>query len=195
MTQADVRTNMVKGAVALLATKGLEGTSFSEVLAKSGAPRGSIYHHFPGGKSELLHSALDLVSAQGLGAMEATRGRPAVEVVEKFLSLWRQLLDVAQLRAGCGVLAVTVADSPVDLVEHAGSIFREWTDQLDELLVAGGVNAITARALATTIIAATEGAVVLCRAEANREPFDLVSDTLVRLVSDAATTSAGKTGV
>jgi TetR/AcrR family transcriptional regulator, lmrAB and yxaGH operons repressor len=195
MTQADVRTNMVKGAVALLATKGLEGTSFSEVLAKSGAPRGSIYHHFPGGKSELLHSALDLVSAQGLDAMEATRGRPAVEVVEKFLSLWRQLLDVAQLRAGCGVLAVTVADSPVDLVEHAGSIFREWTDQLDELLVAGGVNAITARALATTIIAATEGAVVLCRAEANREPFDLVSDTLVRLVSDAATTSAGKTGV
>ena len=49
----NVRSNMVEGAVRLLASRGVEGTSFSEVLAAADAPRGSVYHHFPGGKSEL----------------------------------------------------------------------------------------------------------------------------------------------
>src|SRR6202167_6290678 len=68
-----VRSRMVEGAVRLLATKGVEGTSFAEVLEATDSPRGSVYHHFPGGKPELLHAALDLASERGLAAMEATR--------------------------------------------------------------------------------------------------------------------------
>src|SRR6202167_3250427 len=71
--RSDVRSRMVEGAVRLLATKGVEGTSFAEVLDATGSPRGSVYHHFPGGKPELLHAALDLASERGLAAMEATR--------------------------------------------------------------------------------------------------------------------------
>src|SRR5277367_5362961 len=74
MAQGDVRAKMVQGAAGLLATKGVEGTSFAEVLAVTDAPRGSIYHHFPGGKSELVHAALDLVSTQALAVMESKRG-------------------------------------------------------------------------------------------------------------------------
>ena len=69
-----VRARMVEGAVRLLATRGVEGTSFAEVLEATDSPRGSVYHHFPGGKPELLHAALDLASERGLAAMEATRG-------------------------------------------------------------------------------------------------------------------------
>ena len=100
---------MVAGAVRLLATKGVEGTSFAEVLEATDSPRGSVYHHFPGGKPELLHAALDLASERGLEAMEATRGQPAAVVVERFLALWRALLEYSQLTAGCAVVAVTVA--------------------------------------------------------------------------------------
>src|ERR1700735_4387524 len=92
-----VRARMVEGAVRLLATKGVEGTSFAEVLEASDAPRGSVYHHFPGGKPELLHAALDLASQRGLAAMEATRGQPATVVIERFLALWRSLLDYSRL--------------------------------------------------------------------------------------------------
>src|SRR6516162_1195593 len=104
-----VRARMVEGAVRLLATSGVEGTSFAEVLAATGSPRGSVYHHFPGGKPELLHAALDLASERGLAAMEATRGQPAVIVVQRFLSLWRELLERSHLTAGCAVVAITVA--------------------------------------------------------------------------------------
>ncbi len=62
-----VRSRMVEGAVRLLATKGVEGTSFAEVLEATDSPRGSVYHHFPGGKPELLHAALDLASERGRG--------------------------------------------------------------------------------------------------------------------------------
>src|SRR6202453_4229952 len=81
MAQGDVRTKMVKGAAGLLATKGVEGTSFAEVLAATDSPRGSVYHHFPGGKSELVHAALDLVSTRALAVMERTRGSAATEVL------------------------------------------------------------------------------------------------------------------
>jgi len=185
MAQGDVRTNMVRGAAGLLATKGVEGTSFAEVLAATGAPRGSIYHHFPGGKSELVHAALDLVSSRALGVMDQMRGKPATEVVEGFLGLWRQLLDVSELTAGCAVVAVTVAGADVDLLEHAGMIFRDWTDHLAGLLVAGGVAEEQARRQAVMIIAATEGAVALCRAERSCQPFDVVADGLMEMVAAA----------
>jgi TetR/AcrR family transcriptional repressor of lmrAB and yxaGH operons len=183
MAQGDVRTKMVKGAAGLLATKGVEGTSFAEVLAATDAPRGSIYHHFPGGKSELVHAALDLVSTRALAVMESKRGSSAADVVEQFLELWRQLLDKSELTAGCAVVAVTVAGSDLDLLDHAGAIFRDWTVHLAGLLVAGGVAEISAQPLAVMIIAATEGAVALCRAQRSREPFDVVEEALMQLVS------------
>jgi TetR/AcrR family transcriptional regulator, lmrAB and yxaGH operons repressor len=178
-----VRTRMVAGAVHLLATKGVEGTSFAEVLEATDSPRGSVYHHFPGGKPELLHAALDLASERGLAAMEATRGQASAVVIERFLSLWRALLEYSQLTAGCALVAVTIAGSDDDLVAHAGTIFRTWTELLTDLCVAGGTDKHSARPLAVAVIAATEGAVALCRAERNMEPFEDVETVLLALVS------------
>ena len=178
----NVRSNMVDGAVILLATQGVEGTSFKEVLGVASAPRGSVYHHFPGGKSELLHAALDRASGRALEAMEATRGQSALEVLERFLALWRGLLDYSQLRAGCAVVSVTVSGREGDILEHVGAIFRSWTEQLAELFVVGGTAEDAAHTIATVTIAATEGAVVLSRAEQSRAPFDEVARTLSDLI-------------
>ena len=184
VTGGAVRARMVDGAVRLLATKGVEGTSFSEVLAATNSPRGSIYYYFPGGKPELLHAALDLASKRALTAMEATRGKPALAVVQRFLSLWRELLEYSRITAGCAVVAVTVAAGDDALLDHAGAVFRAWTDLLTDLCAAGGVDARTARRLAVTVIAATEGAVALCRAERSMEPFEDVAVVLLSLAGD-----------
>ena len=172
---------MTEAAVRLLATKGVEGTSFADVLAATDAPRGSVYHHFPGGKTELLHTALEFASQRGLEIIEATRGQSAAVVAGRFLDLWRELLDRSHLSAGCAVLAVTVAVDDAKLVDHAGAIFRAWTDRLADLLVVGGMKKPSAIQLATTLVAASEGAVVLCRAQRSREPFERVAATLLRL--------------
>jgi AcrR family transcriptional regulator len=178
---------MVEGAVRLLATKGVEGTSFAEVLEATDSPRGSVYHHFPGGKPELLHAALDLASERGLAAMEATRGQPAAVVVERFLALWRGLLDYSRLTAGCAVVAVTVAADNEDLLDHAGTIFQTWTELLTDLCAAGGMDMKSARLLSVTVISATEGVVALCRAERSMEPFEEVQTVLLSLVKSLGT--------
>jgi TetR/AcrR family transcriptional repressor of lmrAB and yxaGH operons len=183
-----VRARMVEGAVRLLAIRGVEGTSFAEVLEATGSPRGSVYHHFPGGKAELLHAALDLASERGLAAMEATRGQPSEVVIERFLALWRGLLDRSHLSAGCAVVAVTVSGTDDDLLDHAGTIFRTWTELLTELCAAGGMDEVPARQLAVTVIAATEGAVAMCRAERSTTPFEEVETVLMSL---AKATSLG----
>ena len=180
--RGSVRARMVEGAVRLLATKGVEGTSFAEVLEATGSPRGSVYHHFPGGKPELLHAALDLASERGLAAMEATRGQPSEVVIERFLALWRGLLDRSHLSAGCAVVAVTVASNADDLLDHAGTIFRTWTELLTDLCVAGGMDMDSARQVAVTVIAATEGAVAMCRAERSKKPFEDVETVLLSVV-------------
>jgi TetR/AcrR family transcriptional regulator, lmrAB and yxaGH operons repressor len=178
-----VRARMVEGAARILATRGVEGTSFAEVLEATDSPRGSVYHHFPGGKPELIHAAMDLASERALTAMGDSRGQTAAVVVERFLSIWRALLERSQLTAGCAVIAVTVAASDGDLLDHAGAIFRTWTDHLTDLLEAGGTDGASARLFAATTIAAAEGAVALCRAERSMQPFDDVESVLLSVVS------------
>lgn len=178
----NVRSNMVNCAVRLLATEGVEGTSFREVLAAASAPRGSVYHHFPGGKSELLHAALDRVSDRALAAMEEARGKSATEVLETFLGLWRQLLERSDFEAGCAVVAVTVAGPSEDQLDHVGATFRTWTALLAELFVAGGLSPEVAPRMATMSIAGVEGAVILARAERSMQPLDKVSTVLMELI-------------
>jgi AcrR family transcriptional regulator len=170
---------MVESAAVLLAIRGLDGTAFSDVIARSGAPRGSIYHHFPEGKNELVEAAMALTGDRAIGVLDVLRGARPREVTAAFLDLWRAVLVRSDLRAGCAVLAVTVATDSPDLRGHAAAIFRAWRGRLAELYVEGGVEAARARRLAATVIAATEGAVVVSRAERSLEPFELVAEELL----------------
>src|SRR5713226_6424543 len=122
----DAREKMILGAVRLLATTGLEGVSFSTVLELTGAPRGSIYHHFPEGKDQLVAAAIGLAGDRALQPLEQIAGASAEEIAQLFFDMWRKLLSHANFAAGCSVLAVTVATDSRELLDHAGSVFRSW---------------------------------------------------------------------
>lgn len=172
------KDRMIDGARLLLAEKGLQETSFSEVLARTGAPRGSIYHHFPEGKDQLVALAVERAGAGALAAMEEMAGRPAAEVVARFVGLWRAVLERTGFRMGCSVLAVTVATDDAALLDAAAAVFRAWRAQIARLLADGGYPESTAETFAATLIAATEGAVAIARAERTMEAFDLVAADL-----------------
>jgi len=178
---SDARQKMIESAAVLLAKRGLEGTAFSHVLDRSGAPRGSIYHHFPRGKDELVNAAIELAGDRALRVLDAVDGSPPKDVTRFFLDLWRQVLIRSDLRAGCAVLAVTVATDSPDLLDHAASIFRVWRVRIAELYVRGGMDEAAAARLATTIVAASEGAVVVSRAERSLEPFEQAVEELLAI--------------
>ena len=112
----DTRRKMIAGTVRLLAQKGLTETSFAEVIALTGAPRGSIYHHFPEGKDQLVAAAVGLAGANAQAAIAAWDGLSAREVTTRFLGLWREVLVRSDFRAGCSVLAVTIATDSAELL-------------------------------------------------------------------------------
>ena len=183
---ANVKQTMIERTAVLLAKKGLQGASFSEILEASGAPRGSLYHHFPGGKDELVLAALEHAANQALGVLDRLAGKPAREVAEGFLSLWRSVLARSDFSAGCAVVAVTVAAESEDLRAQAAEILCNWREKLATLFAAGGIPKKKARSLAASLVAACEGGVILARAERSFEPFDLVAAEQLAMVEAAA---------
>ncbi|WP_020672270.1 TetR/AcrR family transcriptional regulator [Amycolatopsis nigrescens] len=169
------RQLMLDSAVALLRERGASGVSIDAVLAHSGTPRGSVYHHFPGGRNELILGAVqqagDYIS--GLIDHAITGGAPGT-ALEEFGRFWKQSLRHSEFRAGCPIVALAV-DHRDDLPEAAAvvnEIFVCWQRKIQELLLAEGVPADRVRRLAVLAIAAIEGAVILCRAQRSDEPLD-----------------------
>lgn len=186
---------MIERTVVLLAKKGLQGASFSQILEESGAPRGSLYHHFPGGKDELVLEAITLAGDQALAVLERLAGRPADEVATAFIELWRVILTRSDFGAGCAVAAVTVAGETPDLREKAGNVFRTWRQRLGELLELGGVSPGRGAALAASLISACEGSVILSRGEHSIESFELVAAEQVNAIQrEMALSTTGEIG-
>jgi TetR/AcrR family transcriptional regulator, lmrAB and yxaGH operons repressor len=176
---AGVRERMVAGAVKLLAQRGLQATSLSTVLAETDAPRGSIYHHFPGGKDELVAAAIAATEQHALGLIDQQQGASAIEVTQSFLGAWRALLTYAHFDAGCALVAVTVAVESPELRQRAAEAFTAWQQKLAGALRAGGLGEADAAAAAALLLAASEGAVVICRAQQDVRYFDTVAAQLL----------------
>ena len=183
-----VRERMIESAGMLLRERGLAGTSFREVLAHSGAPRGSIYHHFPEGKNQLVEEAVRAAGVAGgqLIAAGSESGDP-VATLRTFIRLWGQGLEASGYEAGCPLVAVTTAASADEpgLRAAAAEAFAAWHDALAAGLHAAGLSRARARRLATTIIAAVEGAVILCRAQHDGQPLKDVGAELELLLRAA----------
>jgi len=171
---------MIESAVVLLAKRGYRATSFDAVLERSKAPRGSIYHHFHGGKDQLIAAAIELAGARALAVLDGLDGKSAGEIVDVFMAMWRLVLDASNLEAGCSVLAITVSAETPELRMGAGEIFKAWHGRLAQLFEHGGLAHDEAVSFAATVIAASEGAVALSRAERSMLPFDAVAVSLRR---------------
>lgn len=184
----DSRERMVRSAAYLFRERGYSGTAFRDVIVHSGAPRGSIYHHFPGGKVQLAEEAVryagDFLNA---GIQAAVEGGDAAAAVDAFTGWWRQVLIKSEFRAGCPVAAVTVEshDEAPQLAAAAARAFGRWEDTLATGLGNAGVPDGRAARLARLVVASVEGATILCRAHRTVEPLDDVVNELKTLVAAA----------
>jgi len=177
-----VRDQMIRSAIALFAERGVQGTSFADVIAHAGAPRGSIYHHFPGGKDELVRAVLETMAAVGPRALAPLEGRDAAGVIDGFLDGWKRTLEASDYMSGCSVLGITVTAEDADLRAAAGDVFGAWATELARMLHEGGVAEPSAQPLAWTLISGAEGAVAVCRAQRSMEPLEAVRTQLKALI-------------
>src|SRR5436190_7040380 len=168
-TRTDPRRRMIQSAALLFRSQGIEGTSFSDVLEHSGAPRGSIYHHFPGGKAQLVEEATryagDMVVKLLDSAVAQSQGDPraALDAISGF---WKAMLWNSDFAAGCPVVAATLESENAPAArEAAREAFMRWEAGYTELLRSAGVAEKRARSLASIAVSGVEGAVILSRAQ------------------------------
>jgi TetR/AcrR family transcriptional repressor of lmrAB and yxaGH operons len=182
--RTDSRASMVRGAASLIRTRGVNATSFSDVLAESGAPRGSIYYHFPKGKEQLAGDAIRWTSERVLAHQRACRATTPAGVLDCFIDMWRQVVVASGGTAGCVVAGVAIDTTAEDraMIDLVRATFRSWVDLLSEQLAAVGVPGRRASRVAVAVVAGMEGALILCRAEGNSGPLETVASELKRLL-------------
>ncbi|TWF80761.1 TetR family transcriptional regulator [Pseudonocardia hierapolitana] len=191
MDTTNHRTRLVVGAADMLRRRGLHATSIREVARHSGAPLGSTYHYFPGGKDQLVTEAVRFAGDTVTRVLRERLAAGPVEGLRSFLALWRDVVISTDHRAGCPVLAVAVQESDAPAVEAAADVFRTWEALLATSLQENGVAATRARRLAALVVAAVEGAVAVCRADRSTRALDDVAVELDALLSAA---TAGRDG-
>ncbi|MGA5200632.1 TetR/AcrR family transcriptional regulator [Streptomyces variegatus] len=180
------RDRMVLSTAALLREYGASATSIDRVLAHSGAPRGSVYYHFPGGRAQLIDEAVGLAGDFIGGLIEtAMEADDPLEAIDAFFALWRDRLVESEFRAGCPIVAVAVEtnDEAPQLARSAAAVFARWQEALAALFVRHGLPEERGKRLAAFIIAAVEGAVIMCRAEQSTAPLEAAATEIHDLLA------------
>lgn len=177
---------LVASMLELIQVHGYSGTGLATVGQHAGAPRGSLYFHFPQGKQALGERAVELATERFrdlLAAAVEEPGSPGA-VVRRVVDVLTGMLEESDFRLGCPVSVVTLemgAQSERLRAACAGA-FESWIALVAEYLVARGRPASTARTVATVVVSTVEGAVVVSRAQRSVEPLRFAAEVLAGLL-------------
>lgn len=170
----DGRALLLNGARQLLAEKGYAGMELRDVAERGHAPRGSIYHHFPGGKIQLAVEAAELEGREIRDLIERSlEERGLAATLSAFGEMFRRRVKNQPERLGCPVAAAALA-RPEDpaLAAAATKAFQSWEAPIAAALRDEGVAAKDAETFAGLVVSTVEGALVRARAAADQAPLD-----------------------
>lgn len=183
------RQRMLDAAITLMRGSGLAGAGINEIVRLSGAPKGSVYHHFPGGKVQIASEALADYSGRVARFIEAALGErtggPAK--VRALFAAFAKRAEEGDFRASCAIGTVTL-----DLDEEPGldalrpvleAAFDDWAACIAAHFDFGDRR--RSRSFAGLVLTAIEGAYVRSRAERDARAFREAGEWLSRLLPQA----------
>jgi TetR/AcrR family transcriptional repressor of lmrAB and yxaGH operons len=180
------RDAFVSSTAKLLRRQGYAATGLNEIVARSGAPRGSLYFHFPGGKQELALAAMEHSGEQLRGAIAAVMASPggAARTVGGLIDALAAGLEASGYRDGCPIATVTLETAanaePIRLT--AERVFSSWLAEFESALVAEGLSLDVSKRRAMLVLAAVEGGLLLARARRDAAPLLAVKEELQALL-------------
>ncbi|MFJ9024340.1 TetR/AcrR family transcriptional regulator [Streptomyces sp. NPDC102259] len=196
------RERMVFSAAQLIRRDGVGATGMREVAVHAGAPRGSLQHYFPGGKQQLVDEAVGWAGryagkrvARFLDELAKTGEPTPAGLFAAMVRQWTDEYAASGFAAGCPVAAATVdrAASGDATREAAAAAFATWTGPVAEALTGMGVPATRSRSLATLMVSALEGAILIARAERDVRALTTVATELAPLLDAAVERGVAQT--
>jgi TetR/AcrR family transcriptional regulator, lmrAB and yxaGH operons repressor len=187
---ADSKEKTLSAAVKLFSQRGYHGTGLQDILEAGGAPRGSLYFHFPKGKEQIGEAAVRL-GTESVREFIADAAQTSGNVHAFLVKLARGMaanLERSGYREGCPVATTaleTAAQSDV-LGKAARTAFQTWEQEIKRALVAFGMKANQADRTATAVLSQLEGALLLARTYRSLEPMQGAEKALLALAGREA---------
>ena len=185
-----MREHIIKVTSTLLEAQGYHATGLNQILTESGAPKGSLYYYFPQGKEEL---AAEAITQAGKAVAQRIRDELAniedtIDAVQTFVRVIAYHVEASGFSAGGPLMIVTM--ETVNSSERLNLVCREAYRLLQtafhEKLVAGGYSQARAGQLATFIVSAIEGGIILSRTNHSGDPLRLVAQELGQFLLHAS---------
>jgi AcrR family transcriptional regulator len=176
---------MITSAALLLREHGVAGTSIPKVLEHSNGPRGSVGHHFPGGRTELITEAITWAGALVTDALAKKRasGATPAEIFAFICDFYAKQLTATDYAAGCpvGAAAQEAFDDPA-IGPVITKIIDSWIAALADALVAAGSDQAEGDDLALLCVCSLEGAIMVARVQRSTRPIHTVQSRLLPLL-------------
>lgn len=175
-------------ALDLLSRHGYAGTGIKAVSEASGLPYGSIYHHFPGGKEQLVVVAVDeMGDAMGALIQDLLTRKEPTEALDAMFAFMADRLEASDWVDGCSV-GTPAQDGPATSAPVREACARAF-DRMAEAIATGlerrGLDPAVARDLASTVLSTYEGATLLARVQRSRRPIEAASRTMQVVAAQA----------
>jgi AcrR family transcriptional regulator len=189
---SDTKERILDSSGELFRRQGYMGTGVKEILAEAGAPFGSLYHFFPGGKAELGAETVRRSGAlYGLLLGEyAGPEVPLAQGIREFFAGAAETLRETDYADACPIatVALEVSSNNEELRRACADVFTAWIEGGTERFAAEGLPRDRARTLVIQMLAALEGAFVLSRALRSTEPVELAGEASVKAIEAALQT-------
>lgn len=177
----DAREKALLTAERLFRIQGYAATGLTQILEESGAPKGSFYFHFPGGKEQMAREVLQAYGARVEAAIRSLVRRHEGEPGRFVRALCRALaheLEASGWGMGCAAqnLANELAPANRQIAAQLAGIFAAWAGGVADAIRPACASRAAATRTATALVAALEGARTLARVARSSAPFDAVAE-------------------
>ncbi|MDL9948155.1 TetR/AcrR family transcriptional regulator [Gordonia sp. ABSL11-1] len=174
MAGSGTRDRILAATAELYRRQGMSATGLKQISAMSGAPFGSIYHHFPGGKEAI---SAEVIRSEGvrygnLVVAQLVLTDPATGIPELFQNAGRAM-QAQDYSEACSIetIALEVASTNESLRQESATVFEHWLTVLAQWFGQLHISDEQCRRLALTTLTALEGAFVLCRTLRSVDPI------------------------
>jgi TetR/AcrR family transcriptional repressor of lmrAB and yxaGH operons len=172
----------------LLRRQGYAGTGLQDVVAEAGAPIGSLYFHFPGGKAALAAEAVTSAGGElGERLEQLLAAVNAADALEAIAAAMGEDLKRSRWRNGCPI-ATTALERAADdqtIRRAADGVFRGWELLFSRRLERDGFTPQQAARLGVLVISSLEGALILARSQCSTAPLEEAARGLAELMRRA----------
>ncbi|MGI1677765.1 MAG: TetR/AcrR family transcriptional regulator [Cellvibrionaceae bacterium] len=181
------RAKLIKSAIILFRRQGFAGTGLSEILKKSGAPKGSLYHYFPNGKEELATEALKVAgkTVERTLLQLAEKHKQPEQLVRNYFKLLGKWMKESNFRSGCPITTTVLEMVPTSeaISKVSLHIFESWKKVIAKSLVDSGNSKSDAKLKADFIITTVSGALIQSRVQQSTLPLDNAAKQLTLLLT------------